>query len=42
MFADVKILKLKFSQDLKLEFGQYFVDVEILKLVRGQYSEDEI
>ena len=24
MFADVKILKLKFRQDLKLEFGHYF------------------
>ena len=26
IFADVKILKLKFSQDLKLEFGQYYED----------------
>ena len=34
----VKILKLKFRQDLKLEFGQYFV-AEVMKLNLGRDSE---
>ena len=33
------ILKLKFRQDLKLEFGQYFAAVEVMKLNIGQDSE---
>ena len=33
------ILKLKFRQDLKLEFGQYFGAVEAMKLNLGQDSE---
>ena len=38
----VKILKLKFRQDLKLEFGQFFFCwffVEVMKLNLGRYSE---
>ena len=38
----VKILKLKFRQDLKMEFGQFFsadVFVEVMKLNLGRDSE---
>ena len=40
MCADIKILKLKFSQDLKLEFGQYFaVDGRYFEPGFGKYLE---
>ena len=35
----VKILKLKFRQDLKLEFGQFFLLVEVMRLNLGRDSE---
>ena len=35
----VKILKLKFRQDLQLESGQFFLLVEVIKLNLGRDSE---
>ena len=35
----VKILKLRYRQDLKLEFGQFFLLVEVMKLNLGRDSE---